>query len=582
MRRGFIFALLGWWCSTHVAAEPLTPAQLLGQKIMLDLRYYCASAPANGGCRTPLTTLPADVAARLQQHHIGGVILFSENLVDAAQIQQLTQALQASVSDPALGPMLIAIDEEGGRVSRLPDSLNPNYPGNRALGSGFATQGTALAQRAAQQQAQLLRALGINVNFAPVLDVDTHPRNPVINIRSYSADPSVVAQLGAATVQAMQAEGVLAAVKHFPGHGDTQVDSHTGLPRVDKPLEALLAMELKPFRQVFASAPPAMVMTAHIDYPALGTAPGQPASLSPAVITGWLRQRLGYNGVIVSDALDMHAVSAHYRPLAAVLAAFSAGVDIALMPLAVHQPQDLLALDALMQQLHQQLQTLPVAEQQQWLASAKRILNAKQRLNGPGTVAAKTPSLSEARATAQRIAASALAFSWGQDRWQPPVHTREKWLVLLPDTLRCLAFEHAMRRHGTLEIDCYSLATTHQVERARQQIQALQPGQWHKLWVGEIAPTYPLAETRGLDPISQGQRRASISEQQALLTQALAEAKRLGIPTIAMALRSDHSLTGWMQAADIGIATHSYSVVADAEGQWRLPAFEALASALFQ
>lgn len=262
--------------------------------------------------------LDAATADFLRQHHIRAVCLFRKNLGSEDDIRALTSALRAVMGDGAL----IAMDQEGGSLVRAL-SL-PQAPGAMALG---ATGDETLAERTGAAVARGLRHLGVNWNFAPVLDVNNNPANPVIGERSFSADADEVARLAGAWMRGALAEGVACCVKHFPGHGDTHTDSHHALPVVDKTLDELEALELRPFRALAAQAP--SVMSAHIVYPRID--PELPATLSPALLNGLLRQRLGFDGVVITDALMMKAVHERWGPARAAVLALKAGAD---MPLA--------------------------------------------------------------------------------------------------------------------------------------------------------------------------------------------------------------------------------------------------------
>lgn len=269
----------------------------------------------------PGTRLDTDTASFLQQQQIRAVCLFRKNLGSEAEIRQLTSDLRA-----VLGPLaLIGIDQEGGSVIRA--TCLPQAPAAMALG---AADDAEQAEAVGAAVARGLRALGINWNFAPVLDVNNNPANPVIAERSFSADPQAVARLAGAWMRGALGQGVACCVKHFPGHGDTHEDSHHALPVVDKPLAALAALELLPFAALTqgSMAAPA-VMTAHIVYPQID--PDHPATLSPKVLGGLLRQGLGYDGVVITDALMMQAVHRRYGHARAAVLALQAGAD---MPLA--------------------------------------------------------------------------------------------------------------------------------------------------------------------------------------------------------------------------------------------------------
>ena len=224
----------------------------------------------------------------------------------------------------ALAPLLIAIDQEGGSVSRLPAPFVtvPSQMAQAATGDADA------AYACARLTGEQLRAWGINTNFAPVLDVNNNPANPVINTRSFGQDPALVRRFGRAAIQGFRESGVIATAKHFPGHGDTSIDSHLGLPVVRHGRERLATTELAPFVAAIAAGVPA-VMTAHIVFEALDDAP---ATLSRRILTDLLRGELGYAGVVFTDSLEMRAIAATYGPADAAIRSKAAGADV-LLPL---------------------------------------------------------------------------------------------------------------------------------------------------------------------------------------------------------------------------------------------------------
>ena len=327
----------------------------LAQQLFIDLRYFCSPA-AVGYCQMPVTTLPNELSELLSETQVGGVILFSENLTDKKQILTLNRAIQSAIlrnqSSNQSVAAYIGLDQEGGRVSRLPQDEYLGFAGNMAIGATYAKHDVYFADAIATEHARQLRALGFSVNFAPVLDVNNNPENPVINVRSYSQFPELVADLGQAAIAAMQTNGIAGAAKHFPGHGDTKIDSHVGLPKVAHTPEIIHSIDLAPFKHVIngktPSAVPDMIMTAHIQYPNLDNTSFQtktgkkttlPATLSKKILTGLLREQLGYKGLIVTDALDMAAISQFLEPKEAVIKAIDAGADITLMPYRISSPE---------------------------------------------------------------------------------------------------------------------------------------------------------------------------------------------------------------------------------------------------
>jgi beta-N-acetylhexosaminidase len=267
------------------------------------------------------TSVTPDLASFIREYKPGGVILFSRNLDSVEQIVELTNDLQRCSPK---SPLLISIDQEGGRVSRLPKGFTI-FPPCELLGRCNSTE---LAYAAAATIAKELKAVGINMNMAPVLDVNSNPDNPVIGDRAFGATPDVVSQLALATAAGLQDNNVVACGKHFPGHGDTNADSHKELPVVEASRERLEAVEFPPFRRAAAEGVAAM-MTAHVLYRALDDQ--LPATLSPAVITNLLREELHYEGVVFTDDLEMHAIVDHYGIGDAAVRAFLAGCDVLLI-----------------------------------------------------------------------------------------------------------------------------------------------------------------------------------------------------------------------------------------------------------
>jgi beta-N-acetylhexosaminidase len=259
---------------------------------------------------------PAWVRRRLAGG-LGSVILFGTNIETPEQLRALTDSLRAENPD-----VFVAIDEEAGDVTRLEHATGSSYPGNLALGT---IDDLALTEAMARSVGTRVRAAGIDLDYAPVADVNTEPRNPVIGARSFGADTMRVARHVAAAVRGLQAAGVAACAKHFPGHGDTTVDSHFGLPTVHATRAELERDTLPPFRGAQAAGARA-VMVAHLLIPALD--PEYPASVSPTVIHGLLRAGLGFEGLAISDAIGMAAVKARYGLAGAAVRALAAGLDL--------------------------------------------------------------------------------------------------------------------------------------------------------------------------------------------------------------------------------------------------------------
>jgi beta-N-acetylhexosaminidase len=305
------------------------------------------------------TTLDGPQAAFLKNNGIRAACLFRQNMVDSTQLSQLNADLAALMGLEAL----IALDQEGGAVVR--STWVPAPPSAMALG---AADDVDLARAVGAAVARAVKALGFNWNFAPVLDLNNNPHNPVIAERSFGADPQRATELAMAWMAGSESEGVACCVKHFPGHGDTSVDSHRDLPTVDKPLAELERFELAPFRLAAGNAP--AMMTAHIVYPVLDAE--FPATMSRAILTGLLREQWQYRGVIITDAMDMHAIAHRYGAGHAAVMALAAGADMvmALGSPAVQQ-ETIAAIAAAIDD-----GTLPMSEVEQKLARLAALAHA--------------------------------------------------------------------------------------------------------------------------------------------------------------------------------------------------------------
>ncbi|WP_030379378.1 MULTISPECIES: glycoside hydrolase family 3 protein [unclassified Streptomyces] len=261
------------------------------------------------------TTAPDWLLRRLGEG-LASVGLFGRNIASPAQLAALTAQLRAERDD-----VLVAIDEEGGDVTRLEVRTGSSFPGNHALG---AVDDVELTTEVARELGRRLAACGVNLNWAPSADVNSNPANPVIGVRSFGADPELVARHTAAYVTGLQSAGVAACTKHFPGHGDTAVDSHLALPRIDADPTVLRERELAPFRAAIGAGTKA-VMSAHILVPALDAQ--RPATLSGGILTDLLRKELGYEGLIVTDGMEMRAIAATYGIERGSALAIAAGAD---------------------------------------------------------------------------------------------------------------------------------------------------------------------------------------------------------------------------------------------------------------
>lgn len=369
------------------AISKMTLEEKTGQMLMPDFRNW------NG---ENVTEMLPEIEQLVKKYHLGGVILFRENVVTTEQTARLVSEYQAAAEKFGL---LLTIDQEGGIVTRLQSGTD--MPGNMALG---ATRSPEISWNVGNAIGEELASLGINMNFAPVMDVNNNPDNPVIGVRSFGEDPQLVADMGVAYTKGLQAAGVAATAKHFPGHGDTAVDSHLGLPEVPHDKERLKQVELYPFQKGMEAGIDA-IMTAHVTFPkidgtkAISQKTGEeiaiPATLSYKVLTELMREEMGYEGVITTDAMNMKAIADHFGPVDAAIRAVKAGTDIVLMPVGLEEVANGL-LDA--------MKNGEISEDR-IEASVKRILTLKVKR---GVIKEETPaSVEEKVANALQVVGSA-------------------------------------------------------------------------------------------------------------------------------------------------------------------------------
>ncbi|MEK6545021.1 MAG: beta-N-acetylhexosaminidase [Nitrospinota bacterium] len=270
------------------------------------------------------TALSEELKEIITNYGIGGVIIFSRNIESPAQIKDLINSIQKLSIQKNQIPLFVSIDQEGGRVFRLkpPFRQYPSYGKLGRAGSEELVMSNALAM------AEELIEIGVNMNMAPVLDVNTNPQNPIIGDRSFSSDPNMVSRLGTCIIKTFKEKGIIAVGKHFPGHGDTSSDSHLELPVVNHNIKRLENIELKPFIHAFKNGLRA-VMTAHVLYPALDA--DYPATLSERIIKNILRKKYGFDGVVITDDLEMKAISNRYTGEDAGILSIRAGGDILLI-----------------------------------------------------------------------------------------------------------------------------------------------------------------------------------------------------------------------------------------------------------
>ena len=439
--------------------ENMSLRDKLAQMMFFSVRQWKESADPESAAR-PVTAVSDRLRTFVRDHRFGGVILFAENCQDVEQTLKFVTDMQACAVEGGGLPMLIGIDQEGGVVTRL--GFGTSGVGNMALAAAGSPE---TVREMARIHGEELACLGIHVDFAPVLDVNDNPSNPVIGVRSFGDDAHEVARLGCAYMEGLHDAGVMATVKHFPGHGNTDVDSHTGLPQVSRTLEELRGRELVPF-QAAIDAGAEMVMTAHIQFPLVETETrislkdGKeifvPATMSRTILTDLLRGEMGFDGIIVSDALDMSAIQDNYSMDDVLAMTINSGVNMLILPL-VYESGMLDRLEAMLERAEELVESGRI-DPARVEDSVRRILMLKQKrglLEGTGTYAAGEPVTADAagqmiaqhRETAWQIAYRALTLLKNEHEAFPiQMKAGEKALVLFTAESRARSTAMALQR----------------------------------------------------------------------------------------------------------------------------------------
>lgn len=345
----------------------------IGQLIMLDFRFWGKDSDGN---MVPFTEPSKEILKIVSKYNIGGLALFRENCVSPSQMVKLINSIQGS----ARIPLLIGIDQEGGIVTRL--QCGTDTPGNMALG---ATNSARLVKDIAELIGKELSVLGVNLNFAPVVDVNSNQKNPVIGVRSFGSSPEFVAKMGKAYVKGLTKTSIMSCAKHFPGHGNTDTDTHAGLAVIKEFGER----ELIPFQRVIDSGVD-IVMAAHVIVPDLDNGKekskkddakiGRPSTLSHKILTKLLRGKMNFRGVVLTDALDMKAISDHFGKEEACIRTIIAGSDMAVMPVTIRSSDDIHILDSLFRKLLKEYRK-NILFAQRVEESLQRIFELKERHN---------------------------------------------------------------------------------------------------------------------------------------------------------------------------------------------------------
>ncbi|WP_235837765.1 glycoside hydrolase family 3 protein [Chitinasiproducens palmae] len=560
--------------------------QKLGEKIMMAFRYWCAEDTTL--CKSGMTEMPPAIASVVRDNHIGGVILFSDNLTSIEQTHRLLAALRSARTPGATTGLLLGTDQEGGNVFRLPRVQATSFPGNMALGAAYQASGDArLAYRQGKVMGDELRAVGFNVAFAPVVDVNSNPLNPVINVRAYGDDPDDIAVLAQETLNGLRKAGVVGTLKHFPGHGDTSTDSHFGLPLVEKTREQAEAIDLAPYRRAIVQSGPSdrgpeMIMTAHIQYPALddtrvtlrtGERIVTPATMSRRIQHDLLRTQMGFDGVTVTDALDMAGISHFFDEEDAVLKVFQADVDIALMPVAVSTEQQVGRVPRLVDFLVDAVQrgALDRAELDR---SVVRITRMKLRNGIDATAKPGAAGLGEIggaphRAVENEIARQSITLLRNVDDRLPLRDRAARILIVTPWGEQAAGVARRLQALGFASVQHAKLGTL-SIAALRQRIEAADV---------LIAGTTALAATPVADPIRAGASLATAQAAGAPPTprDAMVYAMQAGKTVVHVTMRAPYDVLDYEDVSHASLATYAYFGYEDG---WRGPSMAALADVL--
>ncbi len=476
------------------------------------------------------------------RYQVGNFIFFRENLVSASQTKELCEELQRLSLEATGYPAFICADQEGGMVTRLPQDM-VNVPGAMALA---ATGDPSACYEAARITARELRRVGINVNLAPVMDVNCNGQNPVIGVRSYGDTPQKVRDFALEAVRGYGEAGMLCCAKHFPGHGDTHLDSHLALPTVDKPREELERMELLPFREAVKAGIPA-IMSAHILFPALEKQ-RLPATMSRAILTDLLRGEMGFEGLILSDAMEMEAIKSHFGTPKGCVAALGAGVDIVFV---CHDRQLMgESVEAAWRAYEEGSLSMEELD-----ASVERILKWKGRF-AQETFAQEGPALEDLQALRARNASL-------MRRTLTPVNRKEEPLPSLGNAPFCVG-SLAYRTTLASSVPDSALSFAPFLGEALG-------GTWLETPVSpdEESIARAVQAAAGASSIVVGTYNGHLNRQQIALAKALAEVGQArGIPVVAVALRNPYDLAllpeGLYRLAAYEYSQNSLSALAEA------------------
>ena len=495
------FSVMGTVSAAGADGERKSPEEILAsmtaeekitQMLMPEIRYYTDS----DGNLHGISELTEDAAALLERYGFAGIAVFLENLSDTQKAVKLLDDMQRANAGHQT-QLLFAADQEGGLVTRL--GHGTQMPGNMALGAANDPELTAAA---AEILGREIMSLGILCDAAPVLDVNSNPANPVIGTRSFSDDPEIVAMHGIAYMEALQSVGAVPTLKHFPGHGDTDTDSHTGLPLVDRSYEELQARELVPFKAAIDAGAEA-VMTAHIEYPQIETETyiskltGEeiflPATLSKTILTDILRGDLAFDGVVLTDAMNMAAIKSHFDRYDAAQLAIEAGVDIILMPVDTSTAEGMADLGVYIETLTHMVENGDISLEKVDEA-VLRILKLKadrgltEPYSGTDPAASAIVGSAEHHEIEWEITKKAITLVKNDNNLLPLTGANEKVTVLTAYDNEVLSMEYAVNRlrdenklASGMEVSVYSIRNSTAEEAA-----ALTEGSDHVVIVSEL------------------------------------------------------------------------------------------------
>lgn len=419
--------------TVNAILDKMTIEQKITQTFMMSFSSW------NG---QDMTTLDSDLQRIIEDYDFGAVILFASNVKSTEETALLTHDLQvAAMADEGI-PLIIAVDQEGGTVTRL--GSGTMLPGNMALAATGKKQNATTAGEIIGSE---LKAVGINASLSPVVDVNSNANNPVIGLRSFSDDPETVGEFAGAMIEGMTKNKLICCAKHFPGHGDTAVDSHYGLPTVNKAYSEIRKTELKPYESVIDQGVD-MIMTAHILYPSLdgskvyssktGKEEARPATMSETIITDILKGKMGFEGVVVTDALNMAGITNNFWPSQAAIEALAAGADMICMPINISGPGEVSKIDAFISEIKKAVESGYLPEER-LNDAVYRILSLKDK-KGILSFDPESISLSEAativggsenRESERNIASRAVTLVRNEETGLPLTITKESGILLL-------------------------------------------------------------------------------------------------------------------------------------------------------